>query len=98
MGPRPIVQFSPRAKLLIVGQAPGHITHDKGIPFDYPSGDRLRSWLGVERDVFYESEKVAIVPMGFAFRAPAKAATYNRAQNVRPLGEIPFYTHWKPSS
>ncbi|MEO9819293.1 MAG: uracil-DNA glycosylase family protein, partial [Paracoccaceae bacterium] len=67
LGPRPIVQFSSTAKLLIVGQAPGRITHKKGIPFDDPSGDRLRSWLGITRDTFYDSQKIAIVPMGFCF-------------------------------
>ncbi|MEO9894727.1 MAG: uracil-DNA glycosylase family protein [Paracoccaceae bacterium] len=67
LGPRPIVQFSSTAKLLIVGQAPGRITHKKGIPFDDPSGDRLRSWLGISRDTFYDSQKIAIVPMGFCF-------------------------------
>ncbi|MEP3863964.1 MAG: uracil-DNA glycosylase family protein [Paracoccaceae bacterium] len=67
LGPRPIVQFSSTAKLLIVGQAPGRITHNKGIPFDDPSGDRLRSWLGITRDTFYDSQKIAIVPMGFCF-------------------------------
>ncbi len=72
LGPRPIVQFSANSKLLIVGQAPGRITHNKGIPFDDPSGDRLRSWLGIERDVFYDAEKLAIVPMGFCFPGTGK--------------------------
>ena len=67
LGPRPIFQFGGSAKILIVGQAPGRITHAKGIPFDDPSGERLRSWLGVGRDVFYNAEKMAIVPMGFCF-------------------------------
>ncbi|MEO9650336.1 MAG: uracil-DNA glycosylase family protein [Roseobacter sp.] len=73
LGPRPIVQFSSTAKLLIVGQAPGRITHHKGIPFDDPSGDRLRKWLGVTKETFYDSEKVAIVPMGFCFPGTGKS-------------------------
>lgn len=72
LGPRPIVQFSPDAKLLIVGQAPGRITHTKGIPFDDPSGDRLRTWLGVDRSTFYDPKKIAIVPMGFCFPGTGK--------------------------
>ena len=72
LGPKPIVQFGPGAKVLIVGQAPGRITHHKGIPFDDPSGNRLRSWLGVERDVFYNSRTFAIVPMGFCFPGTGK--------------------------
>lgn len=72
LGPRPIVQFSTSAKLLVVGQAPGRITHNKGIPFDDPSGDRLRSWLGIDREVFYDAQKLAIVPMGFCFPGSGK--------------------------
>ncbi len=72
LGPRPIVQFSPSAKLLIVGQAPGRITHNKGVPFDDPSGDRLRIWLGIDRETFYDARSVAIVPMGFCFPGTGK--------------------------
>ncbi|MGB7242144.1 MAG: uracil-DNA glycosylase family protein [Sulfitobacter sp.] len=72
LGPRPILQFSDNAKILIAGQAPGRITHNKGIPFDDPSGDRLRGWLGVDRDTFYDPQKIAIVPMGFCFPGTGK--------------------------
>lgn len=72
LGPKPIFQFSSRAKILIVGQAPGRITHEKGIPFDDPSGVRLRSWLGLSTDQFYDPAKVAIVPMGFCFPGTGK--------------------------
>ncbi|AXI45899.1 hypothetical protein C1J03_07575 [Sulfitobacter sp. SK012] len=72
LGPRPIVQFSTNSKLLIVGQAPGRITHNKGIPFDDPSGNRLRDWLGIGRDEFYDAQKLAIVPMGFCFPGTGK--------------------------
>ena len=67
LGPRPVVQASPTARLLIVSQAPGRKVHDTGIPFNDPSGDRLRDWLGVDRAAFYDASKVAIVPMGFCF-------------------------------
>lgn len=67
LGPKPIVQASADAKILIVGQAPGRITHAKGRPFDDASGKRLRAWLGVSEDVFYDPAKIAIVPMGFCF-------------------------------
>ena len=72
LGPRPILQISDTAKVLIVGQAPGRITHHKGHPFDDPSGDRLRAWLGIDRDVFYDAQKVAILPMGFCFPGTGK--------------------------
>ncbi|MFU7529456.1 uracil-DNA glycosylase family protein [Qipengyuania sp. ASV99] len=58
---------------MIAGQAPGSRTHAKGIPFDDPSGDRLRDWLGVERDTFYDSAAFAIVPMAFCFPGSGKS-------------------------
>lgn len=73
LGPNPITQFSAKSKLLVVGQAPGRITHHKGIPFDDPSGDRLRNWLGIDRDTFYDANKLAIVPMGFCFPGTGKS-------------------------
>ncbi|MEL7172112.1 MAG: uracil-DNA glycosylase family protein, partial [Pseudomonadota bacterium] len=62
--PRPIFQLDPRARLLIASQAPGMRAHRSGQPFDDPSGDRLRAWLGVGRDIFYDASRIAIVPMG----------------------------------
>ena len=71
--PRPIVQFSSKSKLLIIAQAPGQKTHDRGIPFDDLSGDNLRSWLGVSREQFYNPELFAIMPMGFCFPGKGKS-------------------------
>jgi len=65
--PRPVPWFRPGARILIAGQAPGMRVHDTGIPFNDRSGDRLRDWLGLERDVFYDQSRVAIVPMAFCF-------------------------------
>ncbi|MHA7851502.1 uracil-DNA glycosylase family protein [Roseovarius sp.] len=65
--PRPVVWFRPGARLLIAGQAPGARVHGSGVPFDDPSGDRLRDWLGLDRAAFYDRERVAIVPMAFCF-------------------------------
>jgi len=72
LGPKPIFQLSPRAKILIAGQAPGRITHAKGIPFDDPSGDRLRDWMGIDRDIFYDESRIAILPMGLCFPGTGK--------------------------
>lgn len=66
-GPRPVVQASTSSRLLIVGQAPGRKVHASGIPFDDVSGNRLRSWLAIDRTTFYDAERVAIVGMGFCF-------------------------------
>lgn len=67
LGPRPIVQVSSRARLLIASQAPGAKVHEKGLAFWDDSGNRLRDWLGLGRDVFYDPERVAILPMGFCY-------------------------------
>ena len=67
LGPRPIVQVHPAARILIAGQAPGSRVHETGIPFNDASGERLRSWLGMSREVFYDPRQVAILPMGFCF-------------------------------
>ncbi|MEM6578933.1 MAG: uracil-DNA glycosylase family protein [Pseudomonadota bacterium] len=65
--PRPVVWFRPQARLLIAGQAPGLRVHQSGVPFDDRSGDRLRDWMGVSKDEFYDMDKVALVPMAFCF-------------------------------
>lgn len=67
LGPRPVLHVSPRARLLIASQAPGTRVHETGISFNDASGERLRSWLGMDRDLFYDTEKVAIVPMGLCY-------------------------------
>ncbi|QIE46474.1 uracil-DNA glycosylase family protein [Pseudohalocynthiibacter aestuariivivens] len=65
--PRPVAWFAPGARILIAGQAPGMRVHKSGVPFDDPSGDRLRDWLGLTPDQFYDRTRVAIVPMAFCF-------------------------------
>ncbi len=65
--PRPIIQGSATARILIAGQAPGTRVEASGIPFDDRSGDRLREWMGVEPSVFYDAARIAILPMGFCF-------------------------------
>ena len=65
--PRPIIRVSARSKIFIFGQAPGIRAHDARIPFLDPSGDRLRTWLGVDAETFYDESRIAIVPMAFCF-------------------------------
>jgi len=67
LGPRPVLRARSTARLLIVGQAPSTRVHETGIPWNDRSGDRLRDWLGLERDAFYDEDLVAIVPMGFCY-------------------------------
>jgi len=65
--PRPVLRLKSTVKLCIVGQAPGLRVHESGIPFNDPSGDRLRAWMGVTREEFYDQSRIGIVPMGFCF-------------------------------
>ena len=67
LGPRPVLRAQKSARLLIVGQAPGTKVHASGTPWDDPSGDRLRHWLGIDKDKFYDQSKIAIVPVGFCY-------------------------------
>ena len=98
--PRPVVWFSPGARVLIAGQAPGARVHASGKPFTDPSGDRLRGWLGMDEATFYDTDKVAIVPMAFCFpgydakgsdRPPPKicAKTW-RAPVMEYVGDVPL--------
>ena len=66
-GPRPVVQLSATSRIVIIGQAPGRKVHETGIPWDDPSGVRLRSWLGLSEEQFYDPALVALVPMGFCY-------------------------------
>lgn len=67
LGPRPVLRVSATARLLIVGQAPGTKVHASGVPWDDPSGDRLRLWLGMDRAAFYDESRIAIVPTGLCY-------------------------------
>ncbi|MDY6797563.1 MAG: uracil-DNA glycosylase family protein [Pseudomonadota bacterium] len=72
-GPRPVIQMSPDSRILVVGQAPGRKVHETGLPFNDPSGDRLRDWMGVTRDQFYDERTMAILPMGFCYPGTGKS-------------------------
>jgi uracil-DNA glycosylase len=73
LGPRPVLQAHPDARLLIVSQAPGRRVHESGIPFDDKSGEKLREWLGIDEPTFHDEKRVAIVPMAFCY--PGKGAS-----------------------
>lgn len=72
-GPRPVLQVHHRARILVAGQAPGRKVHESGVPFDDASGDRLRLWMGLDRDAFYDPGLVAILPMGFCYPGTGKS-------------------------
>ena len=82
LAPKPILQASTQAQILIAGQAPGVKTHHKGIPFDDASGERLRTWLNVTREQFYDPNLFAIIPMGFCF--PGSIEKNGKKQGDKP--------------
>ncbi|MEJ8572943.1 uracil-DNA glycosylase family protein [Microbaculum marinum] len=86
--PRPVAWLSSTARLAVCGQAPGTRVHATGIPFNDPSGDRLREWMGVDRDTFYDTRRIAIVPMGFCF--PGQDA---KGGDLPPRRECPLTWH-----
>ncbi len=67
LGPRPVLRAGKAARILIVGQAPGARVHATGIPWDDPSGERLRAWMGVEKNAFYDESRIAIIPMAYCY-------------------------------
>ena len=83
--PRPIVQAGRGARVLIVGQAPGSKVHASGMPWDGDSGDRLRGWLGLERETFYDPERVGLVPMGFCYPGKGQGGDLPPRRECAPL-------------
>jgi uracil-DNA glycosylase len=73
LGPRPIVQVGREARILVIGQAPGSKVHDSGVPWRDASGDRLRDWMGVDKETFYDTNRIALFPMGFCY--PGRGAS-----------------------
>lgn len=90
LGPRPVVQLASEARLLIVGQAPGTRVHETGVPWDDPSGDHLREWMGVGKDTFYDPDKIALLPMGFCYPGKAKGGDAPPRPECAPLWHAPL--------
>lgn len=93
LGPRPIVRASSRARLLIIGQAPGTKVHASGIPWDDPSGDRLRHWLNIDKAQFYDESRVGIVPMGFCYPGKGKSGDLPPSPECAPAWHEPLLAH-----
>ncbi|RXJ72367.1 IclR family transcriptional regulator [Veronia nyctiphanis] len=93
LGPRPVVQAETTAKLLIIGQAPGTRVHASGIPWDDPSGDRLRGWLQMDKDTFYDPASVAIMPMGFCYPGRGNSGDLPPLPDCAPLWHNQIKAH-----
>jgi len=73
LGPNPVVHLGSSAKIMIIGQAPGTKVHKTGVPWNDPSGDNLRNWMGLSREEFYDESRIAIMPMGFCYPGKGKS-------------------------
>lgn len=84
-GVNPVVAASPRSKIIIIGQAPGRIVHNTGIPWNDKSGDTLRNWLGIDKLTFYNTDNIALIPMGFCFPGSGKNGDLPPRSECAPL-------------
>lgn len=85
LGPRPVLAVTETARILIIGQAPGTRVHESGIPWNDPSGDRLRDWMGIDRETFYDPSRIAIMPMGFCYPGKGKSGDLPPRPECAPL-------------
>ena len=85
LGANPVVSAHKKSKILIVGQAPGTKVHQSGITWDDQSGKRLREWMGIDTDIFYDTEKIAIIPMGFCYPGRGKSGDLPPRKECAPL-------------
>lgn len=88
--PRPILRASDSARLLIVGQAPGRVVHETGIPWNDQSGDRLREWMNIGRDDFYDERHIAIIPTGFCYPGSGERGDLPPRPECAPLWHPPL--------
>jgi uracil-DNA glycosylase len=83
--PNPVLRAHENAHLLIIGQAPGTRVHETGIPWNDPSGDRLRDWLQIDRERFYDEQQIAIIPMGLCYPGKGKSGDLPPRPECAPL-------------
>jgi len=89
-GVRPVLQVHAATRILIVGQAPGRRVHESGVPFDDPSGERLRDWMGVSREEFHDARRIGILPMGFCFPGTGKSGDLPPRPECAPAWREPL--------
>ena len=93
LGPRPILQAHRSARILIVGQAPGRKAHAAGLPFSDVSGDRLRAWLGLSLEVFYDARRIALLPMGFCYPGTGRGGDLPPRPECAATWRAPLLAH-----
>lgn len=94
-GPRPVLQVGSQAKILVAGQAPGRKVHESGVPFDDASGDRLRDWMGISKEQFYDCNLVAVLPMGFCYPGTGKSGDLPPRPECAPAWRAPVLSRLK---
>jgi uracil-DNA glycosylase len=93
LGPRPIVSMAERARVVIIGQAPGTKVHASGVPWDDTSGEHLREWLGIDAERFYDPQRVAIVPMGLCYPGKRRGGDAPPRPECAPLWHERLFAH-----
>lgn len=93
LGPRPVLQLHASARILVAAQAPGRKVHASGLPFDDASGERLRDWLGVTRETFYDPTQLAILPMGFCYPGTGKSGDLPPRPECAPAWRARLLAH-----
>ncbi|KAA3600901.1 MAG: uracil-DNA glycosylase family protein [Calditrichaeota bacterium] len=85
LGANPILSADEASKIVIIGQAPGQIVHRNGVPWKDKSGENLRSWMGIDNEIFYNPKKIALVPMGFCYPGKGKSGDLPPRKECAPL-------------
>lgn len=91
-GCRPVLSASKKAKIVIIGQAPGSVVHRTGIPWDDKSGENLRAWMGIDTDLFYDEDFISIIPMGFCYPGKGKSGDLPPRKECAPLWHTKILT------
>ncbi|MGB0175770.1 MAG: uracil-DNA glycosylase family protein, partial [Owenweeksia sp.] len=85
LGPRPVIAASPNSRIMIIGQAPGTSVHKTGIPWNDPSGKKLREWMAISDELFYDPEVVSLMPMGFCYPGKGRSGDLPPRRECAPL-------------
>jgi uracil-DNA glycosylase len=85
LGPKPVIAAHSKSRIVVIGQAPGRIVHETGVPWNDKSGDNLREWMGVDKATFYDPEKFALMPMGFCYPGRGKSGDLPPRPECAPL-------------
>lgn len=93
LGANPVFRVHPDAKILIAAQAPGIRVHQTGLPFNDASGDRLRDWMGIDRETFYDVTRIAFLPMGFCYPGTGKSGDLPPRKECAPQWQDQLLTH-----